>query len=547
MVETAEQGARKSMAAPQLGALARQTVSADPEVSSRRAADQIAWLRDYAPRRINSLLIDERRCIPPYIVQDFGRTGLFGPLIEEEYGGTALLFRDMFRVFEQLMAIDTALGTWMTTSLFPGTRALSVWATREIKQEWLPLLASGRTLGAYAQTEPGAGSDFSQLSTTARPASAGGWLLSGDKHWIGNGAWAGISTVIARLEAQRTGPSSLVALAVPTASRGVRLGEEHLSFGQRGMVQNKMHFTDVVVPDSHVLADGNGRLAAMDSMCASRLALAAFALGALKRIAQLAFRFARRRTTSGVPLMNRAVIRGWLADTVTRTDILEALVYDLADRLDTGQTVSIESAIAAKVLGSEWAVEAADRLMQLLGGRGYDEANVAARMYRDLRVYRIFEGPTEALCDFLARRALRQSGQVRTMLSTYSGTDLARRFEAAVAARPTGDGLPDAPHAAVADALMWTLAAGAVRRHSPHHTHAQRAAEAQLQRALDGVCARGAGPTTASQDLLEGAADRYTQHIGDVVQQLPGAHCGLDPLLQPTRASGRASRSATRP
>ncbi|MEU2718491.1 acyl-CoA dehydrogenase family protein [Streptomyces sp. NPDC007205] len=538
MTKTVERDSVSPAASPRIWGLARRTGTADPEVSSRRAADQIAWLRDYAPRRINSLLIDERRCIPPYIVQDFGSAGLFGPLIEEEYSGTALLFRDMFRVFEQLMAIDTALGTWMTTSLFPGTRALSVWATKEIKQEWLPLLATGRTLAAYAQTEPGAGSDFSQLSTTARPVPSGGWLLSGDKHWIGNGAWAGISTVIARLEAQYTSPSSLVALAVPTASHGVCLGEEHLSFGQRGMVQSRMHFANVAVPDSHVLADGDGRLAAMDSMCASRLALAAFALGALKRIVQLAFRFARRRTTSGVTLKDRAVIRGWLGDTVARTDILEAIVSDLADRLDAGQAVDIETVITAKVLGSEWAVEAADRLMQLLGGRGYDEANLASRIYRDLRVYRIFEGPSEALCDFLGRRSLRQTSQVRTMLSTYSGTDLATRFEAALWDRPAAGGLPDAPHAGVATALMWTLAAGAVRRHAPHHAHAQQVVEIQLQRALEGVRA-GDDLTTVSDDLLEQAVDRYAQHIGDVVQQLPGAHYGLDPLLQPTRAGAK--------
>ncbi|MEU6610103.1 acyl-CoA dehydrogenase family protein [Streptomyces shenzhenensis] len=527
-----EQDAARPVAPPPSWGLARRTLTADPEVSSRRAGDQIAWLRDYGSRRINSLLIDERRCIPPHIAQDFGVAGLFGPLIEEEYAGTALRFRDMFRVFEQLMAIDTGLGTWMTTSLFPGTRSLSVWTTTEFKQEWLPLLATGRTLAAYAQTEPGAGSDFSQISTTARPAPSGGWVLSGDKHWIGNGTWAGVSTVIARPQAQHTTRSSLIALAVPTASQGVLPGEEHLSFGQRGMVQSRMRFTDVTVPDRYVLADGDGRRVAMDSMCASRLALSAFALGALKRITQLSLRFARSRTTSGMTLKDRAVARGWLADTVARTDILEALVYDLADRLDAGQTVGLEPIITAKVLGSEWAVEAADHLMQLLGGRGYDEANTAARMYRDLRVYRIFEGPTEALCDFLGRRTLRQTGQVTTMLRDHSGADLTQRFETALANRPApGDGAPDAPHAAVATALMWTLAAGAVRRHAPDLPHAQHVAEVQLQRALDAVHTGDGLPTAVPDDLLEQAVDRYERDIGDVVQALPGVRTDPDPLL----------------
>ncbi|MFJ8792203.1 acyl-CoA dehydrogenase family protein [Streptomyces sp. NPDC102462] len=537
MTTLAEQdAARPAATAPSWG-LARHTRTADPEVSSRRARDQIAWLRDYGSRRVNSFLIDERRCIPPHIVQDFGINGLFGPLIEEEYAGTALRFRDMFRVFEQLMAIDTGLGTWMTTSLFPGTRSLSVWATDEVKQEWLPLLATGRTLAAYAQTEPGAGSDFSQLSTTARPGpGGGGWLLNGDKHWIGNGTWAGISTVLARTQTRHTARSSLIALAVPTADRGVFPGEEHASFGQRGMVQSRMRFTDVEVPDRHVLADGDGRGVAMDSMCASRLALSAFALGALKRIAQLSLRFAGRRTTSGMTLKDRAVTRGWLADTVARTDILEALVYDLADRLDAGQTVGLEPLIAAKVLGGEWAVQAADRLMQLLGGRGYDEANTAARMYRDLRVYRIFEGPTEALCDFLGRRALRQTGQVTAMLRDHSGAQLTRRFEDALANRPTGrDGAPDAAHAGVATALMWTLAAGALRHRTPDLPHARHVAELGLRRALDAVRTGDGLPATAPDDVLEQAVDRYAEDIGDVVQELPGMRTDPDPLLLPPR------------
>ncbi|MFE0252239.1 acyl-CoA dehydrogenase family protein [Streptomyces sp. NPDC059010] len=506
-------------------------------MSRRRADEQIAWLRDYAPRRINSQLIDERRCIPPYIVQDFGTAGLFGPLIEERHGGTALRFVDMFRVFEQLMAIDTALGTWLCTSLFPGTRALSVWAGEQVKQQWLPLLASGRTLGAYAQTEPGAGSDFTHLSTIARPAH-GGWLLNGSKHLIGNGTWAAISTVLARPQRTSGSGSSLIALAVPTALPGVYPGEEHLTLGQRGMVQSRMHFVDVTVPDSHVLADGDGRAVAMDSMSASRLGVAAFALGALKRVIQIGSRFAARRSTGGLVLKDRAWVRAWLAETIARADILEALVYNQADRLDAGQVVEIEGVVTAKVLGAEWAVEAADVLVQLMGGLGYDEANMAARMYRDLRVYRIFEGPSEALCDFLGRRALRQTAQVRALIDERCGPGLGARFAAALEARRTRtadvDEAPDAPHAPIATALMWTLAAGALSRPTtPYQAHARTVADWHLQHALEQLCSTASPSPLNSDALLEAAVGRYQQRIGDLAQHLPGARTTPDELTQP--------------
>ncbi|MER5936589.1 acyl-CoA dehydrogenase family protein [Streptomyces sp. NPDC001928] len=515
-------------------ALARITETADAQVSARRADEQIAWLREYASRRINSWLIDERRCIPPHIAQDFGAAGLFGPLIEERYGGSGMHFADLFRVLEQLVAIDTALGTWLGTSVFPGTRALSVWAGDQVKQDWLPLLATGRTLGAYAQTEAAAGSDFSQLTTVATPDGAG-WRLNGSKQLIGNGTWAGIFTVLARGQAAPGARASLIALAVPTATPGVHPGEEHLTFGQRGMVQSRLHFTDAEVSATQLLGEGDGRAVAMDSMSASRLAIAACALGALKRIIQLAGRFADRRRTGGTTLRERAWVRLWLAETIARTDILHAMVYDLCGRLDTGQAVEIEPIIGAKVLGSEWATEAADRLMQLMGGRGYDEANIAARMYRDVRVYRTFEGPSEALCDFLGRRALRQPAKVQEALTRCCGPDLAERFSAALGERrPHGGAGADTSHAPVAEAMLWTLAAGAVRRHAPHHTHAQDVAEHRLQQALEQVRAVCRRPTTVSDDRLSDALHRYQQTIGDVAQHLPGSRTDVDVLLSAT-------------
>ncbi|MFJ1767906.1 acyl-CoA dehydrogenase family protein [Amycolatopsis sp. NPDC088138] len=516
--------------------LLTRTTTAPAAVSRRRADEQISWLRDYSERRINSLLIDERRCIPPYIALDFGRAGLLGPLIEERHGGTALRFTDAARVFEQLAAIDTGLATWVVTSVYPGTRALSVWATEGFKAEWLPLLAGGRVLGAYAQTEPGAGSDFGRITTTARLAPGGGWRLTGEKHWIGNGSWAGVLTVLARVAGEQGEPTGITAFAVPAACPGVHAGEEHLSSGQRGMVQNRMRFQDVAVPAGQLLGGGRGVLVASDSMGVSRFALATAALGAMKRLLQLGFRFADGRRVAGGPLVERAAALAVLGRTAACVETAEALVYGLAERFDAGLPVSMESVVAAKVLTSEWAVRAADDLVQLLGGRGYDEANTAARQYRDLRVYRIFEGTTEVLLNFLGNRAVHQPGHVDTLLRELAGAEIAERLRTAVAERRIESAVDREWHRALAGkALAWAFAAGALHRQKGSDPGAVRLAEDELDQALTRVRKADSG-ALATPGQLAAAVTRHYRRISEVELTMPGARTRPD--LSPTIHTG---------
>jgi len=150
------------------------------EVESRRRGDDlVAWSRDYLERRFNPRLTDERRSIPPHVVLDFGRAGLFGINVEEKYGGRALRHRDLSRVLEQLAAIDLGLGTWVLTSLFPGVRPIAAFGGPSLKDAFLSDLAAGRRLAGYAQTEPGAGTHFAAMAANAVARSDGSRRVSG--------------------------------------------------------------------------------------------------------------------------------------------------------------------------------------------------------------------------------------------------------------------------------------------------------------------------------------------------------------------------------
>jgi alkylation response protein AidB-like acyl-CoA dehydrogenase len=498
-------------------------------------------LRGYAARRINSRLIDERRCIPPHLALDFGNEGLFGLLIEERFGGQALRVCDVARVLEQLAALDVGLCTWIITSVFAGTRSLSVWATEEIKAEWLPRLATGRVYGAYAQTEPRAGSDFTAIAAQARPAAGGGWLLQGHKNWVGNGSWSSIVTVISQLTDEDGAPLGITAFAVPMTAPGMLLGEEHLSLGLRGMVQSDIRFDDVAIAPSQMLGKGQGLLVAVDSMTMTRLALAAASLGAMKRSLQLAYLFGSRRMISHGRLCDHATTLATLGEIAAHIEASEAIVYWLASLLDDGFPVEMELMAAAKVMTTEWLGQAADRLVQLLGGRGYDEANLAAQLYRDVRVYRIFEGTTDALIDFLGARVMAQTERVDGLLKGTGALDVAAQLRAAIEELRHRKATPHAAdvdycgwrNALAGTALMWAFAVTAIRKRKGSGTRATIFVERRFEEALSE--ARLGNPceaVIASSKELEEAVAMYSDRIGDVEQTLPGELTVLDPLLR---------------
>ena len=399
--------------------------------SQNRTNELIQWLRFYANQRINSRLIDERRCIPPYIVLDFGKKGLLGMQVPEQYGGLGLSYQDTVRVFEQLGAIDLTLASFVGVHHALGTRPLMNFAQAALQDQWLPLVAQGRELAAFAITEPGAGSNPKAIASTASLNPEGGWNLRGQKVWIGSGAWAGITNVFVQQLDQHQQPLGITGFAVPQDTIGLFQGPEALTMGMRGMVQNSILLKDVPVDSQQLLGEpGGGMDVAQDAMMFGRLGLGAISVGGMKRCAQLMLRYAQRRSIATGSLLNNPVTLIRLNELTAKFLLVETLIHKVASLLDQGLAIPEELYIACKTSGPEFLWQGTDHLMQLLGGRGYIETNLVPQLMRDARLLRIFEGPTETLTMFLGSRVVNKGETLgQFMAQTLGAPDIGQRLQ----------------------------------------------------------------------------------------------------------------------
>ena len=524
--------------------------AAAPQVSRVRADAIIDWLRSYADERLNSQLIDERRCIPPYVVLDFGNRGILGMQVEEKYGGTALGNRDAMRVVEQLAAIDLTLATFVVNNEFLGIRPIQRYATESVRDELLPILAKGRELAAFALTEPSAGSNPQALCTTGVVDASGGWRLSGTKVWSGSAAWAGVINVFVKLVDANNNSSGISGFAVRQGTPGMRPGPESLTMGMRGMVQNFVYLDDALVGEANLLGVvGSGMEAAKDAMLYTRLAIGAMSVGGLKRCAQLMLRYATRRQVSTGRLLDNPVTLARLSTLTAATTAFETLVARIAELLDSGYFVPQEGYIACKTSGPELLAQAADDLVQMLGGRGYTETNIAAQILRDARVFRIFEGPTETLNMFLGSRVIHSSAELEQFLNTGLGAEAVWDSLKDAAIRIQAQWSPTSPFSDRPSALRWAsiligeVATSAIVLAAVEGAHL-RTPSHQLRRAVDwarsqfDVTLERALSVTPLESVLLSADETtalvssYAQAIGDLEQTLAGVDVVLSDLLR---------------
>ncbi|MDB5747722.1 MAG: AMP-dependent synthetase and ligase [Massilia sp.] len=534
----------------------------DAGASRARADAMIAWFRQYAERRINSRLIDERRTIPPYIVLDLGNQGFFGLQVPREFGGMALATSDLMRVLEQVAAVDLTIATLIGVHNGLGVRPLLGFAPAAMRQRLLPGLATGRQLASFALTEPGAGSNPVGMRATATRV-AGGWRLNGEKQWIGLASWAGLTTTFAKAVDEAGTPLGIGAFTVEADNAGLVQGPESLTMGMRGMVQNTIFFEDAFVPfDAMLLAPGEGMEVARDAMLFSRLGIGGICVGAMKRCAQLMARYAaRREIASGVLAANGvSIVR--LQDLASNIFAVEALVYAIADCVDSGASVPAEAYLACKTSATESLGHAADDLLQMLGGRGYIESNGAPQILRDARVLRILEGPTETLYAHLGASMAQPQGAVhaflaetlkRPALAVELGTLVARLRAARDGSRLFGS------QAALNQWLDYRigelvaracLVGAAERRQQDGHGDPgdpQLASDAVVwaRRRFSAlghelVAELAANRPHSSSDALVALIGGYAAQIGDVDQQLPGESQQADALLRRDPGAGHA-------
>lgn len=525
----------------------KQMSTGTTEASRSRADEVISWLREYATARINSNLIDERRCIPPYVVLDFGNHGLLGLRVPQRYGGLELMQADVVRVLEQLGGIDLTLATFLSSHA-NGVHAIQKYGSSALREQLLSKLASGREISAFALTEPSAGSNPRAIQTEAVPDARGGWVLNGEKYLVDSGSWASVINVFTRTSDQTGRSSGISAFAVRQGTPGLVIGSESLTMGLRGMVQNTMLLRDVRVETESLLGSpGAGMVIFQETLSLARLNLAAKSIGGMKRCLQLLHRYATRRPVATGLLWENPVTRSRTVQLVSAVSMIEALVGHISRSLDAGEQVPAEAFLACKVAASEYLWKTANALVQVMGGRGYVDTNVAPQILRDARSFLLSEGPTETLLMYLGARVIHLGNELDRFIAVGLGApqiagrlrEVTQQVQARCSNRSLLEsiGERDSQHWAsslVGEIAMWAILAAAaenseLKKHEVAKAWTRLKLEERIRELADGGAKEWAlGQGGAAEDLIAS----YTESIGDVEQSLPPAVTELDLLLR---------------
>lgn len=386
--------------------------------NSKEKADKlISWLREYALLSIDSQLADEQRLYPPHVLLDLGNQGFFGMHISEKYGGLELSTFDMLRVIEQVAAIDLTLSIILIESI-QGAHTVEKYASESMKNDYLPSMASGRVFTSGAMTESEAGSNPRGMKSVATPDSDNAWLINGSKRWVGMGASAGVIALYVQQFDENETWQGMSGFLVPRNAVGLTIGQDTPTLGMRGFAKNNITMKNVKVNAENLLGQvGEGMEIAQDNMMYIRLCLAAATIGAMKRCVQIMYRYAQRRTIATGALLENPVTLVQFAQITDMIEAIDRYVYLVAQHLDDSpDSLPEEALVISKITGSECLGFVVDRALQLLGARGYEEACEVAKLFRDARAFRIFEGPTEALNMYLGARALGRSATLESFV-----------------------------------------------------------------------------------------------------------------------------------
>ena len=354
---------------------------------------------------IDPARFDEEETVSEEVISEFGRAGILGLTIPRQYGGLELSATGYARVFERISAVDPSLAVLVGVHCGLGSKAIVLYGTDEQKQRYLPMLARGETLAAYALTEPETGSDAQNIRTTARLSEDGSkWILNGHKIWIGNAHRAGVIATFAQTPVERRDETVMrsTAFIIRPDMPGFKILGTVRKLGIRGSTQAELLYENLEVPADHVLgAVGKGFTAAVNVLNAGRLTLAAGCTsGAKEMVGQMA-RYAEHRVQFGHPLADFEITQRKLSRYASDAYASDSMLGVLAALADNSEAdFSIEAA-CAKVFASELIWEAADDMVQLAGGRGFVKPYPYERLLRDARINRIFEGANEVLRLFI--------------------------------------------------------------------------------------------------------------------------------------------------
>lgn len=353
--------------------------------------------------------VEETDEIPAHVVQGLKGLGLFGMTIPEDYGGLGLNMYEEVRLVFEICYAQPAFRSYFGTTNGVGTLGIINFGTEAQRRKYLPKLAAGEMLASFALTEPDAGSDAASLTTKA-VRDGDHYRITGTKRFITNAVRAGLFTVFARTGAKDSGASGISAFLVERDTPGLTVATPYKKMGFAGSHESDVIFEDVRVPASAMLGpEGTGFKNAMTSLDHARLHMAAVAVGLCQRLLDEGARYATERKQFGKPIGSFQLIQAMLADSQAEAYAARAMVERAARDKDAGQKITKEAA-CCKYFATEAAGRIADRMLQIHGGSGYIKEFPIERLYRDVRLLRIFEGTSQILQLVAARELLREYG-----------------------------------------------------------------------------------------------------------------------------------------
>ncbi|WP_252108880.1 MULTISPECIES: acyl-CoA dehydrogenase family protein [unclassified Halomonas] len=371
-------------------------------------ADVRRWVREVAiPREAE---VEELDRVPDDLVKEMRERGFFGWSIPEEFGGLGLTTEELVRGALELSQCSTAFRARVGTNTGIGSEALVADGTEEQKKRYLPKLASGEMTGSFALTEPEAGSDATALTTSA-VREGDQYRLNGQKCYITNGPIADLFTVLARTDPNDLSSRGISAFLVERDTPGLTTGKPYKMMGQSGSPVSEIHFNDCLVPAANLIGgqEGVGFKTAMKVLNKQRLHLAALCTGPAIRMLDEATRFARKRQQFGRAVADFQLVQALIADCQTEIHAARALILQTARERDAGEDVKMTASMC-KYFASEMCGRVADRAVQIFGGAGYvADYSCIERLYRDVRLFRLYEGTSQIHQLNIARLTLKES------------------------------------------------------------------------------------------------------------------------------------------
>ena len=375
-----------------------------PLTDDQREIQRLA--HDFAEHEIApySAQWDRDAYFEPALVQKLGALGFLGMMIPEEYDGLGLDTLTYLVALEEIARVDASAAVMLSVHNSLPTQMILKWGSDDQKERFLKPMARGEMLGAFALSEPEAGSDAASLSTQA-VRDGDDWILNGTKAWVSSGTKGDVILTMARTDTpdDRRGARGISAFIITPDLPGYSVGKKEDKMGLRASPTVQIHFSDMRVPSDRLLgAPGSGFIYAMQSLDNGRLGIAAQAVGISEAALRLAAAYAAERKQFGHPIKEFQAIQFKLADMAMRVAAARALLHAAATAKDRGERITQFSSMA-KLLASEAAMAVTTQAIQIFGGYGYVKDYAVERLFRDAKVTQIYEGTSEIQRIVIAR------------------------------------------------------------------------------------------------------------------------------------------------